>query len=229
MTRALVFDLDDTLYAERSYALSGFAAVADHVAVRYGVERDGALQTLVRALRNRERGRAFQLLCEKWLGNADRVSELTAVYRRHTPHLRLPAASAETVRIARRSWKVGILTNGLPSLQRTKVKALGLESMVDAVVYAQETCAGKPELPAFRAICHALDVEPARSVMVGDDPWCDIDGGRRAGLRVIRVRRGWHRHVPAGDTGPADVTVARVQQAPGEADRLIHAEQSRAD
>jgi putative hydrolase of the HAD superfamily len=168
-------------------------------------------------------------LCDEWLGGSDEIEELRDVYRRHTPSLRLPSASAETLRSARGSWKLGILTNGLPAIQRKKIEALGLESMVDAVVYAQETCAGKPEAAAFQAICGALDVEPARSVMVGDDPWCDIDGGRRAGLRVIRVRRGWHHRVTAGETGPADVTVARVHLVPAEAERLIHAERRRAD
>lgn len=229
MTRALVFDLDDTLYAERRFALGGFRAVADHVAARFGVERCAVFQVLRQSLRGGRRASAFQSACNELALPGDAVAVMHEIYRAHVPVLRLPESSRAVLARARASWRVGILTNGLPEIQRRKVRALGVEPLVDAVVYGQETGGGKPEAAAFRAVCAALGVPESRTVMTGDDPWCDIDGGRRAGLRVIRVRRGLHRHVIAGDTGPADVTVERLAHVPSEAARLIQEGERRAD
>jgi putative hydrolase of the HAD superfamily len=229
VTRALVFDLDDTLYAERRYALSGFRAVANHVASSFGADRCAVFQALWRSLRGGRRASAFQSVTAEFALPAAAVEAMRDAYRAHAPELRLPESSRAVLAKARQSWRVGILTNGLPEIQRRKVKALGVEDLVDVVVYAQETCGGKPEAAAFRAVCAALDVPEWRAVMTGDDPWCDIDGGRRAGLRVIRIRRGIHRHVTAGETGPADVTVERLADVPGEAGRLIQEGERRAD
>lgn len=229
MTRALVFDLDDTLYAERRFALSGFRAVAQFVAATFGADRRAASQSLWRSLRAGRRANAFQTVSDVFALPDGAVEMMRDVYRRHVPELRLPGSSRTVLARARQSWRVGILTNGLPEIQRRKVHALGIEDLVDVVVYAQETCGGKPDPAAFRAVCAALGVPESRAVMTGDDPWCDIDGGRRAGLRVIRIRRGIHRHVPSGDTGPADVTVERLAHVPSEAARLIQEGERRAD
>jgi putative hydrolase of the HAD superfamily len=150
------------------------------------------------------------------------VDALREIYRRHQPRLRLPRASRDALALARGSWRIAVLTNGLPAVQRSKVAALGLTSLVDEVVYAHEVGEGKPDAAVFLAACRALDVPPGRSVMAGDDPWCDIDGARRAGLRAIRVRQGWHRDVESGHTGPADATVLTIGDVPAAAGRLVH-------
>lgn len=229
MTRALIFDLDDTLYRERRFALSGFAAVARHVQSAHGLPASQGFAILRDALAEGERRTAFQRLAAHVHAGATLVAECRDVYRRHAPRLRLSQAAGATLRDARRGWRVAILTNGDPDVQRAKVGALGLAPMVDAVVYAHEVGAGKPDPEVFLFTCATLGVTPASAVMAGDDPWCDIDGARLAGLRAIRVRQGWHRHVDSGNTGPADSTVASVAEVPRAAEELIHAAVTHAD
>ncbi len=224
MTGAVIFDLDDTLYPERRFACSGYAAIARHVETRYGMDRREAFGHLRASLRRGARASALQQLAAALGGGQDLVLELLAVYRAHRPELRLPGAARRALGSARQRWRVGVLTNGLPQIQRAKVAALGLAPLVDAVVYAHEVSEGKPDPAAFREICGALGVTPARAVMAGDDPWCDIDGARTAGLRTVRVRRGLHRSVAAGATGPADETVLSVADVPAAAARLLDAE-----
>ena len=87
----------------------------------------------------------------------------------------------------RRTWRIGLLTNGSPEIQRAKVAALGLAALMDVIVYAHEVSDGKPDSPAFEAVCDRLRVAPDRAVMAGDDPWCDIDGARGACRRAARA------------------------------------------
>jgi putative hydrolase of the HAD superfamily len=229
VTRALLFDLDDTLYRERRFALSGFAAVAAHVADRHDVPAGEGFRILRDAMKSGRRAEAFQRLATRAGRGEDMVEECRAVYRRHRPRLRLPWVARETLAALRPSWRIGVLTNGLPAVQRSKVEALGVEPLVDAVIYAHEVGAGKPDPHVFLTACDRLGVRPERTVMAGDDPWCDVDGARRAGIRAIRILQGWHSRVAFGETGPADCTVTSVAGVPQAAQALIQEGRGDAD
>jgi putative hydrolase of the HAD superfamily len=229
MNRALLFDLDDTLYPERRFALSGFAEVARVVERTYGIPAAQAFGLLQKSLRRGLRAQAFQRLAHAIGAGDTAIEEFRDAYRAHRPRLRLPAQARAALAAARSHWRVGILTNGLPAVQRAKVEALGLTALVDQVVYAHDVGAGKPHPEVFHAACRTLGVWPADAVMAGDDPWCDVDGARRAGLLAIRVRRGWHRAVDAGLTGPADATVESIADVPLAAARLIQERAAHAD
>jgi putative hydrolase of the HAD superfamily len=147
------------------------------------------------------------------------VAELVGIYRRHEPRLRLPRGSRSLLEGLRGSWRLGILTNGLPSVQRAKVKALGVEMLVDAVVYAEEHGAGsgKPDPQAFVEVLARLETPADRAVIVGDDPACDVTGGRRLGMRTVWLERGRRGGVP----GPsADAIVGSLDEVPAALEAL---------
>lgn len=192
MTPGLILDMDETLYPERQFIRSGFNAVASEVHARYGVPERDARATLMMALRRGSRSRALQLLCLEYDLPPAIVPDLVDVIRSHEPALRLPAASVDLlVRARAQGWRVGVLTNGTPDVQARKALALGLDAHVDTIVYAAEwgSGRGKPERDAFDVVRDRLGTAPADSVVVGDDPWCDIFGGRNAGLHTILLTR----------------------------------------
>ena len=183
----VVFDLDDTLYPELRFSLSGYAAVSSAVAAETGMPAAVLYRFLVRRYRRHGREGLLQALCVAFaLPTAD-IPRLVEIIRTHRPRLRLPGHTYEVLRELRaRGHRLGILTNGLPGTQRGKVKALGIEALVDAVVYAQEHApGGKPAPVCFMAALRRLDVDPVRAVFVGDHPDKDIAGAAAAGLRAI--------------------------------------------
>ena len=219
--RAILFDLDDTLYPVERFVMSGFRAVAATVEARYGVSRAAALETLVSAVAA-SRGRELQVLAERHGLPAAAVGELVDTIRLHVPELRLPELSLSVLGALRRDWRIGLVTNGRPDIQARKVRALGVQRLVDAVIYAHEVGngAGKPDPAPFLEACRQLGAPAAATVFVGDDPDCDIAGAHAVGMKTIWLPA---RVAPqaARAAERADVIVASLADVPAAATRLL--------
>jgi putative hydrolase of the HAD superfamily len=218
-SRGLVLDLDDTLYPREQFVHSGLMAVARHVQDVRGVPAMDAFAVMAEARRQGLAGRELQALCAAFGIPEESLESLVEVVRRHRPLLRLPKDSVRTlVALRAAGWRMVVLTNGLPRVQRAKVLSLGLRAFVDDVIYAEEEAdGGKPAAAAFRAALSKLAL-PARScVCVGDDPACDIAGASAMGLATILVGRGSDVG-RASDVGrgfsPADLQITSLAQLP---------------
>jgi putative hydrolase of the HAD superfamily len=187
--RAVVFDLDDTLYPFRRYLVSAFAAVAAQLEAKFGCDRRRTLRILLNASRGPARGHEIQV-CLAALGLPDRmVPGLVGLMTAHEPSLRLPAVTARVLDTLRADgWRIGIITNGSPAIQFRKIAALGLAAHVNAVVYATEhgSGRGKPDVEPFVEVGRRLSVMPSRTIVVGDSDECDIAGAIGAGMYAVR-------------------------------------------
>ena len=216
---AIIFDLDDTLCPTRRFQRSGWAAVAEHLERTRGLDRIRSLRVLTGVGDGICRGQELQVLIDAWRLPGELISELLDVYRSHRPQMVLPDVTLRTLAALRPGWKLGILTNGLSAIQSRKVRALGLEPLVDAVVYAVDhgVGLGKPEPAAFQEVLARLGTDASRSIFVGDDEWCDIGGARRFGMRTVRFT-GW---VPTTQESRADATIKSLAELPALAGSLL--------
>jgi putative hydrolase of the HAD superfamily len=220
--RAIVFDLDDTLYPYRAFVRSGFRAVACRLAAERGLQASTVLRVLRRALTNGPRGQELQDLCARFELPASLVESLTDLIREHTPSLRLPRASVQVLRTLRTEWRVGVLTNGEPHIQRRKIDALGVGDLVDAVVFAAECGDGKPAPSAFHAALDRLKVDAPSAVFVGDDPRTDIEGAAAVGMKTIHVMSYFGDDERCGAPG-CRIHVRRLDLIPAIAEQLVPA------
>ncbi len=218
--RAVIFDLDDTIYPYRRFKLSGFAEVARHLERTCALDVRLGFSALVGAARGIDRGREIQACLAQHDLPIALTSELIQLFRHHQPRLRLPRSAAHTLATLRDDgWRIGVLTNGQPSIQRRKVDALGLTPYVDAIVYAS-ACGrgvGKPEPDAFAEIARQVRVPARHTVFVGDDERCDVQGAIDAGMRAVRCRV-WTR---AADSTAAAAAIDRLTQIPTVARALL--------
>lgn len=219
--RAVIFDLDDTLYPLDRFIESGFDAVSGYLDRAWGVPRRAARGVLRQAYRNGERGRELQRCLARFALPLSLVPALVDVIRSHRPRLRLPRASADTLTGLRPHWRLGVVTNGVPEIQARKVAALGLSSLVDTIVYAHAVGgrAGKPDAEPFLEAAARLGVPAARSVFVGDDPLTDMLGASRVGMRTIQVVV--YRGPLIQPSHGAEATVRSLTEVPDVAKRLV--------
>jgi len=218
--RGIIFDLDDTLYRRADFVRSGFEAIARYLAHSWRREQDAVFASLMAAHTNGWEGREFQALCEAHRLPQGLVPTLISVFRTHTPSVVLPVDVRTTLQQLRQSgWRLVVLTNGDPEVQRRKVTALGIEALVDGVVFAEaHATGGKPDPAAFQAALGCMRLSPSRCICVGDDPLCDIEGARRLGMRTIQTTAYKKCGSPSGN---ADAVVASMIEVPACAQLLL--------
>jgi putative hydrolase of the HAD superfamily len=218
--RGLIIDLDDTLYPRERFVRSGLAAVARYASAHYGIAAEAAYGLMVRASATGRAGNELQALCERFGLSSDIIPTLVQVFRGHTPSLFLGRESVETLQQLRADgWALAVLTNGLPSVQFRKVAALGITSLVDEVIYAEEHArGGKPSAAPFTAALRSLELEASQCVCVGDDAARDVRGARALGMPTVRLARPGAA-VDAADE--ADAVIQSVRQLPEVASLLL--------
>lgn len=88
------------------------------------------------------------------------------------------------------NYRLGMVTNGIPDVQRTKINATGIEKYFDAIVVSGELAIGKPRPEIYQ---HALDLLGAskdETIMVGDSFARDVQGSQAFGLRGVWISMG---------------------------------------
>ena len=210
-SRALLFDLDDTLFLEEDFVASGLGAVADHCACACGAPAGELFDHLWYDFRRLGRTQIFDRFLKAYPMAARDVAELVGVYRDHEPRLDLPALSRLTLKRARDVGRVGLVTDGAPRTQRHKVAALGLEAQVDLIVYAWDH-APKPDPAGFLHAARSFGLAPQDCVIVGDDPFHDVAAARAAGMACVRVRTGRAREIATRLKSPRYVEISGLEE-----------------
>jgi FMN phosphatase YigB (HAD superfamily) len=207
--RAVVVDLDDTLYdcftqcvgpahreAARAMVEAGARATVDEVLDArmslVGVEHDldDAVAACFRAV------------------NPARVAEAgrRAFYDRDPGPLVPYPFAAEVLRRVRATARLVLLSMGHPGTQDRKVKALGLEGAFDEVLLDDVfTRRGKEEL--LRAWLARSGLAANEVLVVGDRPDAEIAAATRLGMQALRIRGGEFgaRPTPPGVPEAADL------------------------
>ncbi|HYC41657.1 MAG TPA: HAD family hydrolase [Noviherbaspirillum sp.] len=79
---------------------------------------------------------------------------------------------------------LGSVSNGVADLH-----AIGMAHYFRASVAAHHIGFAKPDAAIFHAACAALGVAPNEALYVGDDPFLDVEGAQKAGLRAAWINR----------------------------------------
>lgn len=211
---ALIFDLDDTLYPEYEYVCSGMRAVSALLATVHRLNQATVFAELMAIFDGGVRGTVL----DAWLlgRNLEReplLKEMIRAYREHEPDISLTEDTIGVLETLRRVCSLGILSDGNPHAQRLKIRALGLETLVDAVVLTGEIGpeAAKPSTVGFLKALEQLNGAANCAAYIADNPLKDFAGPRSLGMKTVRLIR------------PAGIYAEAEPPTPGyQADEIIY-------
>ena len=200
MIKAVIFDLDDTLYYELDYVKSGFRAVSRYICSKYGVSEKEFYKLQLDILEKEGRGKVFDLALENFSLPQDEVEKMLVVYRSHNPEgIRLYEDAEYILGKLKREgkYKTGIITDGNSQVQWNKIKALGLIDLVDEIIVTDDFGVDKrkPAPFAYLRLLESFKIKAGEAVYIGDNPTKDFIGARELGLKTIRVMREQGMHI----------------------------------
>jgi len=205
MIRAIIFDLDDTLYLEGDYVRSGFQAVAQWLASR-NLRRDGrspkwVLMDCEWELWNESKDdpdHVFERYALKWHARnpgttmlPDEIAgTMLQIYRSHQPEIQVCSDALKVLPQLSRDLQLAILSDGDPERQQRKLQALNIAHLFRKVIFTGSNPAwAKPSPEGFQVLVEALDCRPQECIYVADNPAKDFAGPKELGMRTLRIRR----------------------------------------
>ena len=109
-----------------------------------------------------------------------------------------------TLRLLRKRYALGVLTNGNADVAR-----LGINHLFNFAISALDVGAAKPDPHMFLEAARRFGTTPDQMVHVGDDPVRDVAGAAAAGMRTIWVNRSGTKW-PGGQ--PADGEISSLDE-----------------
>lgn len=196
---AIIFDMDNTLYDERQYVRSGFRAVSEHMAEAFSMDKDMLFRQLMRVFSRNGRGEVFDLVLEKInMRNQETVLEMVNVYRNHLPTITVFKGARVLLRRLRQRYRLGLITDGVKSVQEIKVKALNIASFFDVITYSVEH-GGKNNIDVFLTTLERLKIKSSNSIYVDDNPTKTFAVAKKLGIHTIRILKGENKNIVAAD------------------------------
>jgi len=199
MARAVLFDLDDTLFDHRRSARAALTGL--HSSHGRGIDLDAFEREHTKFLdlmhlevlagrvglddARRERFRRVFLAFDIVLDEAN-VDAVASAYRAGYMSARRPLDGAADLLLAvRRHARIGIVTNNLLEEQQDKLAHCGLAALVDELIASEDVGVSKPDRGIFDIALRRMGLDAADAVMVGDSWANDVVGAVNAGIRAV--------------------------------------------
>ena len=195
--RAVLFDLDHTLFDTEKTERRALGAVARAMQVPLGSHAIEAYRTINMHVWGEYRaGRITSkelrvLRFHLWLERMDRdpapAKTLAPLYLdAFSSRGDLIAGAAAAVRaIARLGLRLGVVTNGIDRVQRRRLKASELAESFSVVVTSERAGFTKPDPRIMEIALKRLRVRPDEALYVGDDPQVDGLAANRAAVPFV--------------------------------------------
>lgn len=194
----LIFDLDDTLYPERDFAIGGFRAAARWAEQQLGVGVD--VDRMTSLLDDGHLGKLFTIVLAeaKPDHSPDDLKGFVRAYGKQQPDIRLFPDAAAALPHWHARTDLGLITDGHAPTQHAKIAALLLGERFAHIIatgaLGPERAFHKPHPHAFELMQAKLGKEGDRFVYVGDNLSKDFVAPNALGWTSIWIDRPHHRH-----------------------------------
>lgn len=211
MIKCVIFDLDDTLYNERTYVECAMFNVSGYFHQKYGLDTDKVYEELMCILDKSGRGKVFDEFMAKHDIDED-VMNIVGVYRDTRPSLDLYDDARDIIdELRSRNILLGIITDGCSQVQHNKVSGLNIWEIFDDIVITDDyDNAAKPSTVPYKLILEKhKNINADECIYIGDNPNKDFVGAKELGMATARIIRnvGQHMNTQVSADLEADISI----------------------
>jgi putative hydrolase of the HAD superfamily len=178
----VVFDLDDTLYSEMDYVLSGYRYLSELIEKMYS---KSTYQTFIKAL-NAKKTDIFDYVITAHRLPKSLKKHLILAYRYHTPNIKLHEGAISILNeLKNKKIPMYLITDGRGVTQRLKITSLEIENFFEHIFISEEVGIGKPAVDSFLVI---QNTNPSKKIVyVADNPKKDFIAPKQLGWNSIGI------------------------------------------
>lgn len=199
MIKAIIFDLDDTLYDYKALEQAAFECVGELVRERLGVSEEQygdafkrARQATKEKLGETATSHSRMLYFQKTLEYLDIRPLYLALEMYETywgfflDNMNLYPGARELLEALHEKYiRVGVCTDLLAHIQHRKLRRLGMMDDVDCLVTSEEAGVEKPAPGIFKLCLEKLRLPAGEVCFVGDNLERDVKGAMAAGMQAV--------------------------------------------
>jgi len=231
MIKAIIFDVDDTLYDQETPFKAALAQMtqlhftATELAAGFNRFRDFTDQTFHQVT---AKGLSLEIWQTARLRHAlaplftdpvttDWAIQFELAYHQALAKIELFPELAPVLEKLSHWFQIGIITNGPASLQRQKLHQLQIERYVhpDNIFIADELAIAKPDPSIFTTWAHQAGIKANQAAYVGDNAALDMTSAKHAGWQTFWFN---HRHA---QNDQATVIPDQIVETPAEMKELL--------
>jgi HAD superfamily hydrolase (TIGR01549 family) len=202
-TKAVLFDLDGTLFDHYHSVRSAISAIQAKYSSLTGYETEHLITKYNEALQEAyDRYLAKEISYDECdtlkvrlffttLGLPEPSPDEVKVYRdTYKPAYRenrraTPGSIEMLVRLREHGYRLAIVSNGQAEDQVAKAQSIGVHHLVDRILTSEEAGCCKPDRQIFQLAISTLGADPSTAVMVGDSVVTDVKGVLDVGIRAV--------------------------------------------
>jgi len=191
---AILFDLDDTLFnRDRAFRSWAESFVRTRLVLQDEFHHREAIDCLVSldASGYCPRETLFLKFKESYPSLQENVDHLVEIYyQQFLGHITLEEETQRLIAaLGQAGMPFGIVTNG-SYRQKHKIEAPGLNRLTSCVFISEVFGSKKPEAEIFLAAASCVGSGAGEILFVGDNPYADIWGAQRVGMKTAWLHRG---------------------------------------
>jgi putative hydrolase of the HAD superfamily len=189
----IVFDLDDTLYDEKTFVYSGLTEVSKWISSKSNFEQSDIFDFMVSDLLESGRGKIFNNALNKYFKFTKKnLRKCISIYRLHTPNIKLNKDVMDLLIYLKSQYPLYIVTDGNKIVQNNKIKALNLDFFVNKafITHRHGIKHSKPSIHCFEIIKNLEKTNWENIVYVGDNPNKDFVNLNKLNVKTVRIMQG---------------------------------------
>ena len=186
------FDLDDTIYPEYEFVISGFYAVSKEMAIDIDIDENNLLSLMISKFRVSSRN-VFDRVLSHFEINAskDLINKYVQIYIEHEPKICAYKDIKTSLALLKKKYKIALITDGNAVSQRNKIRVLGVEEFFDEIIFTDDYGKSfwKPSPYAFELLKQRTKIDYSCMVYVGDNPCKDFHIKNVYPVTTVRIKR----------------------------------------
>jgi|SRR3989344_6089828 len=220
MIKAIIFDLDNTLYDAELVKARQFNRVKD--ALRRNLN-DNEIQKLEEEFKTKNFLQILELIKNKF--GEKMAEEAKEIYFNVDLNgIKLFDDVIETLKKLNKHFIKILVTQGTIKNQKEKVMRLGLSEYFDKVYYVDD---GDNKEIYFKKVLNEFNLLPREVIAVGDTPYREIKMGKELGMHTVQFLHGKFANT---DTGiEPDYKIKKISEIPSILKNLFNQKEQRKD